>query len=412
MSALKKVQNPLESEFESPVSQGSFRLLPLYLIILLDNLSYSMLLPLLPLHAEKMGASPLFIGLISSSFSVCQMIASPYAGRLSDSFGRRKLLVSSQIVLMLSLIGLSLVNSVWLLLLCRGAAGASSLGMIVAQAHVGNHVEPANRTRAFSRIMLMVGLGYFLGPLLAGILSQYGFQVATLCSAIGIGISGAITARFISSDKSPGQISSIKKQSQGSIKIVSQTRAWFDLTCIFVFWLVFICYFSSIPLFLDRVGKLNGTPISASDISYCIACCGAFAIFVQIATPKKILNWLGDQGTNLLGFVSLAYGCFLLILVKDISTFLVAAAFFAIASGLLRPSLNTLLSLRAGKQFQGALAGVNQSVQAFARVVGPVFGGIFLQNLWITQGALALMLVSIAGMLVSYKLFIREINRR
>jgi Arabinose efflux permease len=71
-------------------------LLPIFLIVAVDVLGLTIILPLLPFYAEHLGASPTVVGLLISAYAFCQLIAGPLLGRLSDRTGRRPLLLVSQ----------------------------------------------------------------------------------------------------------------------------------------------------------------------------------------------------------------------------------------------------------------------------------------------------------------------------
>src|SRR5438034_9445299 len=94
-------------------------LLPIFLIVSVDVLGLTIILPLLPFYAEKCGATPTVVGLLVSTYALCQLIAGPMLGRMSDRSGRRPLLLVSQIGTFIGFLILAYAGSLWLVFLSR-----------------------------------------------------------------------------------------------------------------------------------------------------------------------------------------------------------------------------------------------------------------------------------------------------
>src|SRR6516164_11840019 len=94
-------------------------LVSIFLIVSVDVLGLTIILPLLPFYAEKFGASPSVVGLLVSTYALCQLIAGPILGRMSDHMGRRPLLLISQIGTFIGFLILAAANSLWLVFLAR-----------------------------------------------------------------------------------------------------------------------------------------------------------------------------------------------------------------------------------------------------------------------------------------------------
>src|SRR5262245_61840130 len=140
------------------------------LIVLIDLLGFSIVMPLLAPFAQNYGFSPAQIGLLYAAYPMCQLVAGPILGRLSDRYGRRPLLVISQAGTALSFLILGLSSHFTVMLLARLLDGASGGNILVAQAYVADVTTPENRSRGFGLIGMAFGLGFVLGPLLAGVL--------------------------------------------------------------------------------------------------------------------------------------------------------------------------------------------------------------------------------------------------
>ncbi len=140
------------------------------LIVLVDLLGFTIVMPLLGPFAAHYQFSDWQIGLLFSAYPVCQLVAGPILGRLSDRYGRRPLLIFSQAGTALSFLILGLSRDFTVMLLARLLDGASGGNILVAQAYVADVTAPEDRARGMGLIGMAFGLGFVLGPLLGGVL--------------------------------------------------------------------------------------------------------------------------------------------------------------------------------------------------------------------------------------------------
>ena len=140
------------------------------LIVLIDLLGFTLVMPLLAPFAEQYGFGEWQIGLLFSAYPLCQLIAGPILGRLSDRYGRRPLLIVSQAGTAFSFLILGLSRNFTVMLLARMLDGASGGNILVAQAYVADVTPPENRARGMGLIGMAFGLGFVLGPMLGGLL--------------------------------------------------------------------------------------------------------------------------------------------------------------------------------------------------------------------------------------------------
>ena len=140
------------------------------LIVLIDLLGFSVVMPLLAPFAEQYGFREWQIGLLFAAYPLCQLIAGPILGRLSDRYGRRPLLIFSQAGTALSFLILGLSRNFTVMLLARMLDGASGGNILVAQAYVADVTTPENRAKGMGLIGMAFGLGFVFGPLLGGLL--------------------------------------------------------------------------------------------------------------------------------------------------------------------------------------------------------------------------------------------------
>ena len=172
-------------------------LLTIFLIVFIDLLGFGLILPLLPFIAEKFNATPQRIGLLAATYSLFQFISGPILGRLSDRFGRKKLLIISQLGTFLGFILLAFANSLPLLFLSRIIDGITGGNISIAQAYIADSTDKKNRTKGMGMIGAAFGLGFIIGPTLGGVLSRGGYMLPALVAA-GISLlSIVVTSLFL-----------------------------------------------------------------------------------------------------------------------------------------------------------------------------------------------------------------------
>src|SRR6202171_638114 len=158
-------------------------LLPIFLIVSVDVLGLTIILPLLPFYAERMGATPAVVGLLVASYALCQLIAGPILGRMSDTMGRRPLLIVSQVGTLIGFLILAWANSLWLVFVSRIIDGLTAGNLSLAQAYISDVTRPEERARSFGIIGIAFEIGFLIGPAISGFLSQFSYQYPIFAAA-------------------------------------------------------------------------------------------------------------------------------------------------------------------------------------------------------------------------------------
>src|SRR5437867_12998824 len=158
-------------------------LLIIFLTIFVNLVGFGIIIPLLPFYAETFGASPLVIGLLFAVFSLCQLVAAPALGDLSDRYGRRPILVFSLAGTVVSFVMLAVAHSVAMLFAARIVDGLSGGNISTARAYVADITEPKDRARAYGLIGAAFGLGFIFGPALSGVLARVSYTAPIWAAA-------------------------------------------------------------------------------------------------------------------------------------------------------------------------------------------------------------------------------------
>ena len=158
-------------------------LLPIFLIVLVDVLGFTIVIPLLAYYAEHFGASPLVATTLVSCYAVCSLISTPIIGSLSDRFGRKPLLLVSQAGTCAGFLMLAFSSSLWMVFVGRILDGITAGNLSTAQAYISDHTKPENRAKAFGIIGVAFGLGFMIGPAIGAELGKHGLHWPFLAAA-------------------------------------------------------------------------------------------------------------------------------------------------------------------------------------------------------------------------------------
>jgi MFS family permease len=149
-------------------------LVPTFVVVAVDATGMGIILPLLPFYSERLGATPFLLGALVSAYAACQLIAGPVVGMLSDRYGRRKVLVVSQIGTCVGFVLLALAGNLTLVFLARILDGLTSGNISVAHAYAAEHSAPSTRKQALGMTSGAIGTGLLVGPALSSVLVHYG----------------------------------------------------------------------------------------------------------------------------------------------------------------------------------------------------------------------------------------------
>ena len=169
------------------------KLLPILGVTFIDIVGFSMLIPMLPYFVTHFGVSPFVVGVLFSTFSLCQFVSAPLWGAVSDRLGRKMVLIISQIGATFgwAMLGFApniatalAVAPIPVVFVARVVEGVSGGNIGITQAYVADLVEPRERSRAFGLIGAMFAAGMVFGPAGGGLLyARYGFAVPFLVAA-------------------------------------------------------------------------------------------------------------------------------------------------------------------------------------------------------------------------------------
>ena len=406
-------------------------LLIVLLTVLLDLIGFGIVLPLLPTYAKDLGANPAMIGLITAIFSIMQFIFSPLWGKLSDKIGRRPVMLISVFITALSYLFFSQASTIPLLIFARGLSGIGSANIATAQAYITDVTDSKNRSGAMGMIGAAFGIGFIIGPLLGGLLKHYyGIPMVGYVSAALIAFDFTLALFLLpESNKSAKKLkfNFFQRKSDKNEPIQSVTLSFGQKSQEFVDGLKLV--FSSRPLallmianFIYTLAIVNMQVASillwkeyflATDeqIGYLFAYVGIWSVVVQGGLISKLIKKLGEHKLFLWGHLFTFVGVFFVPFAPKTSLFslgLFILLFFAIGTSLVSPINFSMISLDSYKQEQGKRMGLSQSINSFARIMGP-FSGSILYGMnfhapYIVAGVLTIIGAFIALQLFKFKI--------
>jgi len=244
------------------VSRTRSPLLPIFLIVLVDVLGFTIVIPLLAYYAEHFGASPLVSTTLVSVYALCSLISTPVIGTLSDRYGRKPLLLISQAGTCAGFLVLAYSSSLWMVFLGRILDGITAGNLSTAQAYISDHTEPQNRAKAFGVIGVAFGLGFLVGPALGAELGKHGLHYPFMLSAALSALSIIATWTLLPAGKPAA------KQAEGGALPGGKRPGVFDFGTyaeyfrrpglaslyaqFFLFTFAFSCFTSGMALFAER----------------------------------------------------------------------------------------------------------------------------------------------------------------
>lgn len=386
-------------------------LLAIFLIVLVDILGLTIILPLLPFYAEKYGGSPAVYGVLVTTYAFCQLISGPMLGRISDTTGRKPLLLVSQIGTFIGFIILAFANSLGLIFLSRIIDGMTAGNLSLAQAYISDVTEPENRAKAFGIIGISFGIGFLIGPALSGYLSQFGYQYPALAAA-GLSFLSIMGTAFLlppapkhaateTTPRAPGTIRENIFQWRIYIPFFKEREIRRLLFEFFLFAFSFSMFISGMALFLERRFSLHGHPFGVREVGYLFAYSGFLGILIQGGVLGRIVKRFGERKVLFTGFLCMGAGYGLLSLIHTIPLLLVVMIFSSFGSGVVRPAITSLITQTAGRHQQGVVLGLNQSLNSIAQIIAPLIAGELIALGWLNSWACATGFVALIGFVVS-----------
>ena len=354
-------------------SNNNSKLLTIFLIVFIDLLGFRLILPLLPYIADSYSANPLIIGVLSATYSLFQFIAGPILGRLSDRYGRKKILIISQAGSVLGYLLLATANSLPLLFLSRVIDGITGGNISIAQAYMADITDKKTRAKGMGLLGAAFGLGFMLGPATGGYLSRFGFAIPALAAALIGTLTTLMTIFFLK------ETVNLKSSLHSSSTKLTWEKFQSLLNKQPIGLLIIVCFLIS----LGFAGMQGTYAIWAQDtfnwgpsqVGSIFAYIGILSILIQTQLLHRLISYFGEKKLLIISLPCLALGFLLLSLTHSLPLHLFANFFIVLGNSLANPTLNALATENIEPSEYGETLGVLQSAGSLGRIIGPAMAG-------------------------------------
>ena len=400
-------------------------ILPVFVIVLVDLLGLTIIIPLLPIYAASFGANAFVIGALGAAYPIMQFFGAPLLGRLSDKYGRRPILLISQVGTLVGFLVLGVANTLWLLFISRLIDGISGANIATAQAVITDRTTEKTRTQGLGLIGAAFGIGFIIGPIIAFAtlaLSGDNYRLVAYVAAAFSLFSILLTYFWLEESLPPEKRGRSEKTQIGLGAMLTALRRpeiGFLLALMFTQQFAFGGFEQLLSLFtLDRLG------MNASNNAILFVFVGLILVAVQGYFIGRWSRRFGDRWLVKMGLLMLGIGLAVTAVTPKqplpsyskarleaeltgdpalpgetptttdniqinlpddgnngwlgIAWLLAAMIPTAIGGGVLHPAINSLITKRIPAAEIGGILGISAAFLSGANAVSPlIFGGIF-----------------------------------
>jgi DHA1 family multidrug resistance protein-like MFS transporter len=369
----------------------------LYFTLAVILLGFGVLIPLEAFLVDKFGASGQALGALVSLHAFCQLLFSPLWGSISDSVGRKPILMLGAIGNALSLVMFGLSSQLWMLFIARALGGIfAAATMPTALAFIGDSTSKENRGGGMGVIGAAMGTGMVLGPGIGGWLGADSLSLPFYVTG-ALSLLAAVLIFLILPESLPEE----RRRQKLQVDIASRfTGMWKGLkgplgVFFMLSWLVSFGLSNMEGIFglfaLERFG------FGPSQVGGIMVVVGTSIAGVQLVLTGPATRRFGEKNV-IMGTLLFSTVSFLLILTAfNFTSLLITTGLFAFGNAMLRPSISSLVSKEAEID-QGLALGLNSAFMSLGRFTGPLLAG-FLFDIRITLPYLAGSLIMFLGFL-------------
>ena len=378
------------------------RLAILFGVVLVDMLSFSIVLPLMAYIARDLGASKLQSGLLLAMYPLAQFFGAPILGRLSDRFGRKPILLVSIFGTMCGFVVLGLAQSLAVLFVSRTIDGITGGNISVAQAYISDITTPESRGKALGMIGAAFGLGFIIGPATGGLLSGYGYAVPAFVGAGLAALNLLLVSLFV-----PESLTAEDKA-----RLAARKRAFFNVTGLRealghhrvgpLLWirtgigLAFAMFEGGFSLWAVAIG------ISQRTNGLVLAYVGVLSVLIQLFVIGRLTKRYTDDAL-LVWFLSLAaialagWG-----FMSGVPPLLVWMPLLSLGLAVSNTVLTSALTKSVHRDEVGGILGIQTSLMSLTRIPAPIVGAALIAGVGVWAPGLLAGAITAACAVVAY----------
>lgn len=358
------------------------RLFTILLIVFVQMVGASMIMPILPLYAlRRFEMDPVVIPLLGTSFFIAQAIAGPYLGRMSDKYGRVPVLIVSQIGTVLSFLMIALAPNIIILFAARILDGITGGNIIVARAYITDITPKEKRTQSLGLIFAAFGLGFIFGPAVGGLLSAaFGATFPFFVAAAAATIVVVLTYFTLDESLTAEQREKNRQKSTSSLSpahIITNYPLLLILLIIFVAQFVLGLLQSTFSLYSAAV-LFAGNSDQATDlgIGLLLTAFGITQFITQLVILPRLLRKFSDPVIVVVGLIIRGVGSLIYVIALGPILGAAGTVAFAIGMGLLMPPLQSMSTRTIADELRGAVLGLGQSTVSVSTIFSTAVAGL------------------------------------
>jgi len=398
---------------------------PLFIIlttVFIALIGFGIIIPLLPIYAERFGANGLQIGLLMTIYSLLQFVAAPIAGKLSDRIGRKPVLIFSLLITVVSYVMFAFAPDLKWLFISRILSGIGGADIGVAQAYIADSTDHKNRAKGMGLFGAAFSVGFIVGPVITAISAPFSEVLPALIAAGMAGVTVIFAFFFLPESRKSGVEEEKKKHSKWKMSVEQKS-------IIFLTFLVITAMALLQSMIILYTLHLYGWGPSTNGLF--ITMFAVVGIFIQAGLISKLVNFMGERKLFLLGALFMGIGLLVifnsgplsvhtgdipevklgiksLIFTLDYKFSLIlliaGSMIYSVGSAVTYPSLSSLISKGTPSTHQGQAIGIFQSSNSVARIVAPILGGLLYDHAGMTAPFLAGAIFAMATAIISMKL--------
>ncbi|GAC1584347.1 MAG: tetracycline resistance MFS efflux pump [Ginsengibacter sp.] len=347
----------------------------IFVTLLIDVIGFGIIIPVFPklitqlIHGNISQASE-WGGLLTFAYAIMQFLCAPIMGNLSDQFGRRPVLLFSLLGFGVDYLFLAFAPTIWWLFVGRVVAGITGASFTTATAYIADISTDENRAQNFGMIGAAFGIGFIIGPVMGGVLGQYGARVPFLVAA-GLTLLNTLYGYFVlpeSLTKDHRRKFEWKRANPvGSLRQLNKYPSIGGLIGSLVLVYIAAHAVQSTWTYIN-IAKFNW---SESLIGYSLGVVGLLVAIVQGGLIRFINPKLGNERSIYFGLGLYGFGLLLFAFATQtwmMFIFLIPYCF----GGICGPALQSVISGQVPKNEQGELQGALTSMISLTSIIGPL----------------------------------------
>jgi MFS family permease len=354
----------------------------LCVVVVIDVLGFGVLIPLIPYMAAHYGAPPELNTPILGIYSLCQLLAAPLWGRLSDRYGRRPILLSSMCGACASYLILAFAHSLTALFVSRALAGFMAGNLAAATAYASDISTPSDRAKTMGTVGAAIGIGFMLGPAIGGALAGEHLQTANFLRPALLSASLSLLALMLVLFMLPESHPRVQRAGQERQPAHTNARAspWQLLRTLpglrlLALATLLVTFSQSTLESIFAIWAMDRYHVGPRTVGLTLFVLAVVAVAAQGGLVRALAPRLGEHRLALAGIAGYVSGLATVAYAHGLPLVIIGLMLCGLGAGLFNPSGSALASHQAQAHNRGAIMGVYQAGTSSARVIAPFISG-------------------------------------